>query len=82
MVAHVPSFGQKGRGSPDFMAYLVPKARQRRVLGTLVPSCLGVARSASSPNVAQDLGCSRTPGLQITFGRVTCMDRVASVPGL
>ena len=43
------------------------------VLGTRVPRRLGVARSASSPKAAQALGCSLTPGLRISFGRVTCM---------
>ena len=52
------------------------------VLGTRVPRCLGVARSASSPKAAQALGCSLTPGLRISFGRVTCMARAASVPRL
>ena len=51
------------------------------VLGTGVPRCLGVARSASSPKAAQALGCSLTPGLRISFGRVTCMARAASVLG-
>ena len=52
------------------------------VLGTRVPRRLGVARSASSPKAALALGCSLTPGLRISFGRVTCMARAASVPGL
>ena len=52
------------------------------VLGTRVLRRLGVARSASSPKAAQALGCSLTPGLWISFGRVTCMARAASVPGL
>ena len=52
------------------------------VLGTRVPRCLGVARSASGPKAAQALGCSLTPGLRVSFGRVTCMARAASVPGL
>ena len=52
------------------------------VLGTRVPRRLGVALSASSPKPAQALGCSLTPGLRISFGRVTCMARAASVPGL
>ena len=52
------------------------------VLGTGVPRCLGVARSASSPKAAQTLGCSFTPGLGTLFGWVTCMARAASVPGL
>ena len=81
MLAHVPSFGRNPRGSPDFLAYPVPKACMH-VLGTGVPRCLGVARSASSPKAAQALGCSLTPGLRISFGRVTCMARAASVPGL
>ena len=51
------------------------------VLGTGVPRRLGVARSASSPKAAQALGCSLTPGLRISFGRVTCMARAASMPG-
>ena len=80
MLAHVPSFGRNPRGSPDFLAYPVPKACMH-VLGTRVPRRLGVARSASSPKAAQALGCSLTPGLRISFGRVTCMARAASVPG-
>ena len=81
MLAHVPSFGQNPRGSPDFLAYPVPKACMH-VLGTRVPRRLGVARCASSPKAAQALGCSLTPGLRISFGRVTCMARAASMPGL
>ena len=52
------------------------------VLGTGVLRRLGVARSASSPKAALALGCSLTPSLRISFGRVTCMARAASVPGL
>ena len=52
------------------------------VLGTGLPRRLGVARSDSSPKAVQALGCSLTPGLRILFGRVTCMARAASVPGL
>ena len=81
MPAHVPSFGRNPRGSPDFLAYPVPKACMH-VLGTGVPRRLGVTRSASSPKAAQALGCSLTPGLRISFGRVICMARAASVPGL
>ena len=81
MLAHVPSFGRKPRGSPDFLAYPVPKACMH-VLGTGVQRRFGVARSASSPKAAQALGCSLTPGLRVSFGRVTCMARAASVPGL
>ena len=61
MLAHVPSFGRNPRGSLDFLAYPVPRACMH-VLGTGVPRRLGVARSASSPNTAQALGCSLTPG--------------------
>ena len=81
MLAHVPSFGRNPRGSLDFLAYPVPKAFMH-VLGTGVPRCLGVARCALSPKAAQALGCSLTPGLQISFGWVTCMARAASGPGL
>ena len=81
MLAHVRSFGRDPRGSPDFLAYPVPEACMQ-VLGTGVLRCLGVARSASSPKAAQALGCSLTPGLQISCGGVTCMARAASVPGL
>ena len=81
VLAHVRSFGRNPRGSPDFLAYPVPKACMH-VPGTRVPRRLGVARSASSPKAAQALGCSLTPGLRISFGRVTCMARAASVPGL
>ena len=81
MLAHVPSFGRNPRGLPDFLAYPVPKACMH-VLGTRVPRCLGVASSASSPKAAQALECSLTPGLRILFGRVGCMARAASVPGL
>ena len=82
MLAHVPSFGQNPRGSPDFLAYPVPKACQRGVLGTWALRCLGVVRSASSPKVALAIGCSLTPRLRVTFGRVTCIARAASVSGL
>ena len=81
MLAHIPSFGRNARGPPDFLAYPVPKACMH-VLGTGVPRCLGVARSASSPKAAQALRCSLTPGLRFSFGRVTCMAWAASVPGL
>ena len=81
MLAHVPSLGRNPRGSPYFLAYPVPKVRMH-VLGTRVPRCLGVTRSASSPKAAQALGCSLTHGLRISFGRVSCMARAASVPGL
>ena len=52
MLAHVPSFGRNPRGSPDFLAYPVPKACMH-VLGTRVPRRLGVARSASSPKAEE-----------------------------
>ena len=81
MLAHVPSFGRNPRGLPDFLAYPVPKACMH-VLYTVVPRRLGVARSASNPKAALALGCSLTPGVRISFGRVTCMARAASVPGL
>ena len=81
MLAHVPSFGRNPGGSPDFLAYPVPKACMH-VLGTRFARCLAVARSASSPKAALALGCSLSPGLRISFGLVTCMARAASVPGL
>ena len=81
MLAHVPSFRRNPRGSPDFLPYPVPKACMH-ALGTRVLRRLGVARSASSPKAAQALGCSLTPGLRISFGRVSCMARAASVPGV
>ena len=76
MLAHVLSFGRNPRGSPDYLAYPVPRACMH-VLGTGVPRCLGVARSASSPKVAQALECIFTPRL-----RISCMARAASVPRL
>ena len=51
------------------MAYPVPKAYQRLCL----LRCLDVAVSDSSPKAAQTLGYRLTPGLWVTFGRVTCM---------
>ena len=81
MLAHVPSFKRNPRGSLVFLAYPVPKACMH-VLGTGGPRLLRVARSASSPKAAQALGCSLTPVLRISFGRVTCMAQAASVPGL
>ena len=36
VLAHGPSFGQNPRGSPDFLAYPVPKAYRRHRLGTRV----------------------------------------------
>ena len=80
MLAHVPPFGRNPRGSLNFLMYPVPKPCMH-VLGTGVPRRLGVAHSASSPIAVQALGCSLTPGLRISFGRVTCMARAASVPG-
>ena len=82
MLAHVPSFERNSRDSLDFLVYPVPKAYQWRGLGTGVPRCLGVARSASVPNAAQALGCILTTGLRVKFGGVICMARAASVPGL
>ena len=79
MLAHVRSLGRNPRGSPDFLAYPVPKAGMH-VLG--VRRRLAIARSASSPKAVRALGCSLTPGLRILFGRVSCMARAASVPGL
>ena len=81
MLAHVPYFGRNPRRSPDFLVYPVPKACMH-VLGTGVPRRLGLARSSWSPKAAQALGCRLTPGLRVSFGRVTCMARAASVPGL
>ena len=80
MLARIPSFGQNPRGSPDFLAYPVPRACVH-VLGTWIPRCLGLARCASSPKAALALGCSLTPVVRISFGRVTCTARAALVPG-
>ena len=79
MLAHVPSFGPNTSGSPDFLAYPVPKACTH-VLGSWVPRCFGITHSASSPKAALALGCSLAPGLPVTFGRIICMARPASVP--
>ena len=81
MLAYVPSFERNRKGSPDLLGYPVPKACQRRGLGTWALRCLGVAHSALSPNALQALGCRPTPGLRVTFGGVTCMARDASVRG-
>ena len=82
MLVHVASFRRNPGGTPDFLVYPLPKANQRRGLGTLVHRCLGVAQSASSPKAALALGCILTPGLWFTFGRVTCMATPASKSGL
>ena len=82
MLAHVPCFGRNPSASLEFLAYPVCKACQRRGLGTWVATRVGVSHSASSPKAAQALGCTLTPGLRVTFGRVTCMARAPSVPGL
>ena len=76
MLVDLPCSGLNPRGSPDFLAYLVPKACMH-VLGTGVPSCLAVAHCASTTKVAQALECSLTPELRVTFRRVTCMARPA-----
>ena len=47
----------------------------------LVLGSLG-AWMSHAPKAAQALGCSLTPGLRMSFGRVTCMARAASVAGL
>ena len=60
MLAQVPSCGRNPRGPLDILAYPVPKACQQGVLGSWVPSCFGVARSASSPKAVLALGCSFT----------------------
>ena len=65
MLAQVFYFGRNPRGSPDFLAYLVPKACMH-VLGTWVTRCLAVGRSTSSPKAAQALGCCLIPGLWIS----------------
>ena len=52
MLPHVLSFGRNPRGSPDFLAYLVPKACMH-FFGTGVPRRLGVALSASSAKAAR-----------------------------
>ena len=80
MLAEVPSYGQNPRGSPDFL----PKACLRHVLGTweVLPRCVVVARSASSPKAALALGCNLTPSLRTSFGQVPYMARAASVSGL
>ena len=74
MLAHVPSFGGSPRASTDLLAYPILKACMH-VLCTGVPRRLGVSRSASSPKAALALGCSLTPGLRMSFRRVTCMAR-------
>ena len=43
---------------------------------------VSVSHSALSPKAALALGCSLTSGLRTSVGRVTCMARAASVPGL
>ena len=70
MLVYVPSFGRNPRGSPDILLYPVSKACQRHDLGTLVLRCLGVARSASSPNAAQALCLSRLGSVLCVFGFV------------
>ena len=72
MLAHISSFGGDPRGSPDFLAYPVPKACMH-ALGIGVQRLLGVARSALSPKAAVALGCSLT---------TWHMARAASVPRL
>ena len=82
MLAQVTSIGHHPRGSPDFLAYPIPKACQQHGLGTWAPRCLLFAPSTSSAKAAQALGCSLTPGLRVTLGRVTCRARAASVSRL
>ena len=81
MPAHAPSFGRNPRGSPDLLAYPVPKACMH-FFGIEVPRGVGVACSASNPKAAQALECSLTPWVRLSFGRVTRMAWAASVPGL
>ena len=77
VLAHIPSFGRNPRGSPDFLAYPVPKACQRRVLGTWVPRSLGVARSALTPRAAQAL----SPGSGSRLAGSPAWHRLPQCPG-
>ena len=81
-LAHIRSLWRSPRGSPEFLAYPIPKVRQQLGAGTWVPRCLGSARSALSPRAAPALGCSLTPGLRISFGGLTCVGQAASAPEL
>ena len=80
MLAHVPFFGRNPRGSRNFLAYLVPKACMH-VLGTGVPRCWGVARSASSPKAALALGCSLTAGSTSRVAGSPAWHRLPQCPG-
>ena len=77
MLAYVTSFGRNPRGSPDFLAYPVPKAC-RHVLGTRVPRCLGVARSASEG--IYDTGRHIDRGPSITFSLLPVPGAPAATP--
>ena len=57
LLAHVPSLESIPRGSLDFLAHPVPKACMH-VLGTGVPRCLDVARSACNRCIVVDLCCN------------------------
>ena len=80
MLAHVPSFGRNPRGSPNFLAYPVPKACMH-VLGTGVPRRLGVAPSASSPKAAQAFDAVIAPGSGSRFAGSPAWHRLPQCPG-
>ena len=79
VLAPGPLFEHNPTGSPDLLAYPVPKAYRRYRLGTWVTRFLGVAPSNSSPKAAHALGRSLTFGTRVMFGRVTCMAQASLV---
>ena len=75
MLAHVPSFGRtlEVTGLPGVSRSQGIHACSR-YWGSEV---LGCCTLRLDPKAALALGCSLTPGLGISFGRVTCMARAA-----
>ena len=63
------------------MAYPVPKACQPRGLGTWVPWCLGVARSASSPKAARALDAALPPVSGSRLAGSSAGHRLRQCPG-
>ena len=81
MLAHVPYFGRNPRGAPDLLAYPVPN-RMDACSWYWRSEVLGCRTLRLESQSRAGLRMQPHQRSRVTFGRVTCMARAASVPGL